>query len=210
MRELLVTHRIVGSAVAAFVLALTACTSRALPPAPQSGGAATARVPSATACASGPGYRFNGPCATATFSAQAGSIALPLNHGYRFTFHWPGNTVAGKYHLTLGDAVLAQIGKSNAGRAFPAYKGAGTAILYSVSISSGSPTFQLKGPLRVVIVSNKGFPGTTCSIKLLYSGTWLDSGISGKPNGNRLVLGLASSGSASLDTGTGYHSYVCR
>lgn len=139
---------------------------------------------------------------TKELTAKAGSIVLPVNHGYRYTYDWPDSTLKGHHQISLGDAVRTQIGKNGAGQAFPPYGGTGIAFLYGVSITSANASgFTLKGTLRLVITSAHGFHGKACSIAILYGTKWIGTGISAKPVGNRLVFALEASGSASLSKG---------
>jgi hypothetical protein len=193
----------------AVTVALAACSGRGSSPLPQL--LSPSQGTAATACASGGGFPFNGPCTAFTFVRKGVTAKLGVNKGYSVSHVFPANTFGGSLQLHLGSAVLSQIGKNAAGASFPAYTSGGTAFLYLIGVSPRqSSSFYFKGPVKWVIATTARFPGTVCRMAALEGRQWFDTGIRAKPSGKQLVLSISDPYETDIVKGKTYAALACR
>jgi hypothetical protein len=167
-------------------LALAACSSHGMVPsssgafAPAPGNTVSneatldAKKHATTCATSPPQYQwiFKGSCDPFTLKDTGGSFSLAKYENITLTGSIGKNTVKGSATIALADAIDKGDITKYTGKAFPAYKAAGTTVVYAVANNESTQTIKAiavknKTVLQYTVTDAKGLPGNTCGAALL-------------------------------------------
>jgi hypothetical protein len=161
-------------------IALAACAGRGIVPSSTSALPPTSLggflpLGSSSCATSPPQYEwiFKGSCDKFTLKSTGGSFSLAEYEDITVKGSIGKNTVKGSALIYIADAIDKNGDiEADKGKKFPAYKAAGTTIIYA---TVSNQTSQLIRPVPVkdktvleyTITDSKGLPGTTCGAALL-------------------------------------------
>ncbi|HTA37956.1 MAG TPA: hypothetical protein VK760_02710 [Candidatus Acidoferrales bacterium] len=200
------------TAFVAAAAALGACSNAAPSPSALPSNAEVDSVDRQTsgACAAPPGYAFEGPCAEFLLTQKGGTVTVPADRGYAFSYVLPANAIPKSVMLAYGTATRGQIGVDENQHAFPAYDGFGKAFLYVVGYSAGDrKAFKVDGPSKLIVTASNGFPGTACRVAVLDRNTWRPFPAKPTIQGEVLTVTLRAK-ATQLSKGKAYLAFACR
>jgi hypothetical protein len=202
--------------LAALALALAACAGNGAVPAGSANGmspsyaaplAKPTHPPKGSACATlANTWDFLGACKSQNLKPSGGVVQLKRYQGVAMNLAFHSTDAKGMVPFLFGDANgNGDITGTYGGNAFPAYGTScvnlsaqavpctGTAFMYAEAVNTTQTTVNLTQTPRIVVTSQKGYPGATCALAVLQSsGAWLVTPVSGAAGKHALAIKSAA------------------
>jgi hypothetical protein len=200
-----------GFALIAMPAALVACGGLrgSAPLAPLAGGAR----PLAGACythAQQPHWIFRGACVMSQLTPAGGEIRLPAYKGIGVSIRFPATTLKKAVAVTAADATGNGDISAYQGKAFPRYRGKGTAVIYLQSVSHTTHEIPVKAASSLAFaVTASHFPGTTCKLAVWAGTAWVALPIQAAPKNGRVTIVLPGRDISSIAPGASYSVLAC-